>query len=79
MANLIFSGLNEIGPINTLVPVETNMLFILLEKKITHFLEKENVLFYYWPYKDNLIRLVCSWSTSKEEVSKLLYLIKESY
>ncbi len=73
MAKLLESGLEKHQKIEIIYPVETNMVFAKMPESKIDTLEKAGARFYRWNNSSpNLIRLVCNWSTSYEDVNLFL-------
>ena len=53
-------------------PVESNEVFMKAAPEKLAALKAQGCLFHIWPGHDDLARLVCSWATTKEQVSAFL-------
>ncbi len=78
MASILKAGIIELG-YQLMCPTTTNIIFVILNNEIHRELSK---LCYYEaekPYGDNSVeaRFVTSWSTKREDVDKLLTLLKK--
>lgn len=78
MAQRLVNGLKSVPNAKLQYPVEANELFIELSESQIQKLESNEVLFYRWPpwEKRNVIRLVCSFNTTENEVDSLINIIK---
>jgi len=57
--------------IQPIYPVDANAVFIILPARVIAALEK-GVDFHVWDKARGLIRLMCSWQTTEEEIKSLV-------
>jgi len=57
-------------------PVEANEVFMQARPNILAALKAEGFEFHIWPGHDDLARLVCSWSTTHEQIERFLEALK---
>lgn len=67
MARMLESELKGITEIRITKPVDANVVFAILPKKIIAPLQ-EQALFYIWNERLNEARLMCSWDTTEKEI-----------
>lgn len=67
MARMLESELKGITEIRITKPVDANVVFAILPKKIVASLQ-EQAFFYIWNERLNEARLMCSWDTTEKEI-----------
>ncbi|RFF28169.1 MULTISPECIES: low specificity L-threonine aldolase [unclassified Wenzhouxiangella] len=65
-------GIETIPGASLYWPVESNEVFMKAAPEKLAALKEKGFQFHIWPGHDDLARLVCSWATSKEDVSSFL-------
>ncbi len=78
-AKQIADGVKNIEGVNILYNVDANHVFLEISNKLLQKLQENNVLFYTWEGNEQktTIRLVCSFTTSSEDVSNFLQIVKK--
>lgn len=75
-AETLVKAMSKIKDVEITQKVESNSIFFTLPKEISNQL-REKYFFYDWDISRNEMRLVCSWDTTKEDISGFIeYLIK---
>ncbi len=74
MARLLAARLDDFDMIDIAVPVQTNMVFAWLPRKLHEALVEEGAEYHCWREEENrvLARLVCSWQTTEEEIEAFI-------
>ena len=74
MARLLSARLDDFDMIDIAVPVQTNMVFAWLPRKLHEVLVEEGAEYYCWREEEErvLARLVCSWQTTEEAVEAFI-------
>ena len=70
-AQLLAKEMSKIDCIEITQKVESNAIFFTIPKEISDQLQ-ERYFFYNWNETHNEMRLVCSWDTSKEDISNFI-------
>ncbi len=70
-ANVLASRLRKEAGIDSVFPVEANAVFVSMDKRLASGLHERGWRFYKFIEPD-VYRLMCSWSTTQEEISSLL-------
>lgn len=70
-AKRLATEMSKIKGVEITQKVESNALFFILPKAITDKL-RERYFFYDWDESRNEMRLVCSWDTSQDDISKFI-------
>jgi len=78
MAKLLYHELSKYPEIRFTQKPETNALFLTLPRPVIDELLKQ-WFFYFWNETNNEIRLVCSFDTSKEDVSAFLTDLEKAF
>lgn len=76
MAKQLYNGLKSEPEIHFTQKVETNALFLTMPRMLIDQLHKE-WHFYFWDEENNEIRLVTSFDTTQEDVSKFIETVKK--
>ncbi|MCL2098691.1 MAG: beta-eliminating lyase-related protein, partial [Bacteroidales bacterium] len=76
MAALLGSELSKLPGIELAYPVQANGVFAAMPRKVINALLKE-YFFYVWNEERNEIRLMCSFDTTKEDISAFLATAKQ--
>ena len=74
MARLLAARLDDFADVDIAVPVETNMVFARLPRKLHEALMEEGAEYYCWREEGGevLARLVCSWQTREEDIESFV-------
>lgn len=84
MANKMAAGLAKIAHVDTLHPVDANMIFATFPRRYHKALYEAGAHYYFWPSDASLegdeteilsCRLVCNWMTTPDEVDKFLKIV----
>ncbi|GAB4172360.1 MAG: low specificity L-threonine aldolase [Wenzhouxiangellaceae bacterium] len=77
-AHRLGEAIEASGGLELLWPVEANEVFLRAPEAVLAHLERHGVAFHRWPGYRNAARLVCSWSTTDEQVDRLIALLGEA-
>jgi len=72
MARRMVEGLEEIGGVDLLYPVQSNEIFLRLDSVLCEGLRDAGFEFYGWPGRPGVYRLVTSHCTEEQEVEQFL-------
>jgi len=72
MARRLFEGLEEIGGVQVLYPVQSNEIFLHMDKVLCEGLRGAGFEFHGWPGRPGVYRLVTSFRTEEREVESFL-------
>lgn len=72
MASRLGAGLAELDGVEIVQPVEANGVFAVLPRPATEALQ-ERYRFYDWDVSRDVVRLMCSWDTTEEDVDGFLH------
>ncbi len=72
MAKRMFEGLEEIGGAELLYPVQSNEIFVRMDKVLCQGLRDAGFQFHGWPGRPGVYRLVTSFRTAENEVESFL-------
>jgi len=73
MARLLAARLDDFAAIELAAPVQTNMVFAWMPRRLQVALGEEGALFHVWREEEErvMVRLACSWMTAEEEIEAL--------
>ncbi len=72
MARRMCEGLEEIGGVDLLYPVQSNEIFVRMDRVLCDGLRAAGFEFHGWPDRSGVYRLVTSFCTEEEEVESIL-------
>lgn len=75
-AKYLYNQVKDIPQINVVHPVEANGVFAIIPKEITEELQKE-VFFYVFDEHANMVRWMCSWDTTTEDIDRFVLRLKQ--
>ena len=75
MARLLALKLKEIREVEIVYPVEANAVFARLPRDVISAAQRE-VFFYVWDEPRNVVRLMCSYDTTREDIDRLMAAIR---
>lgn len=75
-AQYLYSRVKEIPEIKVVHPVEANGVFAIIPHEITRELQKE-VFFYVFDEHANMVRWMCSWDTTKDDIDRFVNRLKQ--
>lgn len=75
-AQYLYNAIKDIPEINVVHPVEANGVFAIIPVEITAELQKE-VFFYVFDEHANMVRWMCSWDTTTDDVDRFVKRLKE--
>lgn len=75
MAQLLYDGIKDLPGITVEKP-QANALFPILDPMVTEELQK-SFKFYVWDHLTGQVRWMCSWDTTKEDISEFVSAIKK--
>ena len=77
MAQLLKRGIGEMPEVRIVYPVEANAVFAEVPRRLIARL-KDRYFFYVWSEEESIVRWMCSWDTTEEDVEKFLEFIRGS-
>lgn len=75
-AQYLYNAVKDIKQINVVHPVESNGVFAIIPREITEELQKE-VFFYVFDEHANMVRWMCSWDTTTDDIDRFVKRLKE--
>ena len=75
MAQLLAQEIENLSEVKIVYPVQSNAVFVQLPRCLAQKLQKET-FFYPWDEDNNIYRWMCSWDTTKEDISTFSQQIK---
>jgi threonine aldolase len=75
-AQYLYNAVKDIPQINVVHPVESNGVFAIIPTEITAELQKE-VFFYVFDEHANMVRWMCSWDTTTDDIDRFVKRLKE--
>jgi threonine aldolase len=76
MAGILASVLHEQLSLEPVYPVDTNAVFVSLQEKAINLLAgRFGVL---WERERNILRFMCAWNTTEDDIGQLLKILKDS-
>ncbi len=75
-AQYLYNAIKDITQINVVHPVEANAVFAIIPTEITEELQKE-VFFYVFDEHANMVRWMCSWDTTTDDIDRFVKRLKE--
>jgi len=72
MARRMFEGLEEIGGVDLLYPVQSNEIFVRMDRVLCDGLRSAGFEFHGWPGRPGVYRLVTSYCTGEKDVETFL-------
>ena len=80
MAQLLYSQLSSLTPqqpsLKIMYPVQVNSVFVQLPAEVWHALQKE-YFFYDWDEAQNVVRWMCSFDTTEEDITGFVSALKK--
>lgn len=78
MAQLLFKSLNTIPQVRVVYPVQANSVFVQLPRQVWTELQK-HYFFYDWDYDNDIVRFMCSFDTTTEDIEGFVETIKKLF
>lgn len=75
-AQYLYNAVKDIPEINVVHPVDANGVFAIIPTEITEELQKE-VFFYVFDEHANMVRWMCSWDTTTNDIDRFVIRLKE--
>jgi threonine aldolase len=75
-AQYLYNAVKDLPEIKVMHPVEANGVFAIIPKEITAELQKE-VFFYVFDEHANMVRWMCSWDTTFDDIDRFVNRLKE--
>ena len=76
MAQLLYEKVKDIDFIKVMYPVQSNAVFVQMPREIWTELQK-HYFFYDWDMDNDVVRWVCSFDTTEEDIEKFVEVIKK--
>lgn len=75
MAQLLYQGLQEIPQIKVMYPVQVNSVFVQMPRKSWHSLLND-YFFYDWDESNDVVRFMCSFDTTEQDIHEFVSAIR---
>ena len=76
MAQLLYNELRDVPTVRVMYPVQVNSVFVQLPREVWTSLQ-EDYFFYDWDEDANVVRWMCSFDTTEEDISNFVAALKE--
>jgi len=76
MAQLLYGALQEVPQARVMYPVQVNSVFVQLPREVWKKLQ-ESYFFYDWDEDADVVRWMCSFDTTEEDISNFVAALKE--
>jgi threonine aldolase len=76
MAQLLHGALQEVPQARVMYPVQVNSVFVQLPREVWKKLQ-ESYFFYDWDEDADVVRWMCSFDTTEEDISNFVTALKE--
>ena len=76
MAQLLYNKVKDLPQLKVMYPVQANGVFVQLPREIWTELQKY-YFFYDWDYDNDVVRWLCSFDTTEEDVEMFVEKVKE--
>ena len=76
MAQLLYQSLREVPEAKVVYPVQANSVFVQLPNKVWNAL-LEDYFFYLWDEATDVVRWMCSFDTTEEDIHNLIKALKK--
>lgn len=76
MAQMLYQSLKEVPEAEVMYPVEANSVFVKLPNKVWNAL-LEDYFFYLWDEANDVVRWMCSFDTTEEDIHNLVEALKK--
>lgn len=77
MAQLLYNELKDVEGVKIMYPVQVNSVFAQLPREVWQSLQKE-YFFYDWDEAENVVRWMCSFDTTEEDIHQFVAALKRS-
>lgn len=75
MAQRLFNAVKELSGVKVVYPVQVNSVFVKLPRKVWTALQKE-YFFYDWDEANDVVRWMCSFDTTEEDIDQFVETLK---
>lgn len=75
MAKMLYNEIKDLKGVEVVYPVEVNGVFVRLKREVWTELQKE-YFFYDWDEDDNVVRFMCSFDTTKDDIFSFVSALK---